>query len=597
MPSSSLTAGKMSSMATSRGRRYTAKTHGDVVVGGFKQLWHLNLLCDTRLRVQDETFHVHRCFLAASSQYFYSMFTEGFQESAQDEVELCGVTAKGLEALLDYAYTGSVVINSANLQEVLEAAAHLQYNEVQEFCAQYLKDEVNIENCLQFLKMAEMYELIDCQKKTMHFILQNFIPVAQNTDFQDVSVELLCAFLMDDALRAESELEVFAVAIKWLNLTPERKALAKQVLPLVRYGLIDAEQMDEVYTEPLMLSDGCQDILQSSLSYHMKLFKQPIMDLPMSKMRDYEPSLLILGAGYLDNTLSTHMMAARFKDGHLKDFELLCPKKERQYFACVAVVNDFVYVVGGQNAMAGDGSNATSNVFRYNPRDDKWLQVSSMTVPRTHFVLVALSTCLIAVGGKHNRVALSSAEKYDFMTNEWLPVASLPATVFSHAGCCNANKVYVSGGCSGDDFTDEMHCYDDSHDGWLLRSPMNQSRGYHVMISHNNKILACAGNTDAGDRRDVLNTESYDVELDQWTVLSPAPLGQSEAPAVKCANKVYILGGYSWDIHSFQDIIQGFDVEKEVWEETDVVLPEAMTGVVATYVRLPVRMYNEHKAF
>ena len=34
---------------------------------------------------------------------------------------------------------------------------------------------------------------------------------------QDISFELLCEFLKDDRLRAESELEVFNVAVKWLD--------------------------------------------------------------------------------------------------------------------------------------------------------------------------------------------------------------------------------------------------------------------------------------------------------------------------------------------------------------------------------------------
>ena len=71
---------------------------------------------------------------------------------------------------------------------------------------------------------------------------------------------------------------------------------------------------------------------------------------------------------------------------------------------------------------------------RYNARDGKWLQISSMNVPRTYFSLVALDDCLLAVGGKHNRVAVSSAEKYMFGSNEWTSVASLPNTLFSHAG-------------------------------------------------------------------------------------------------------------------------------------------------------------------
>ena len=97
-----------------------------------------------------------------------------------------------------------------------------------------------------------------------------------------------------------------------------------------------------------------------------------------------------------------------------------------------------------------------------------------MTVPRTHFALVATQSALVAVGGKHNRVALSTAERYDFATNEWQLIAGLPNTLFSHAGCAHGGRVYVSGGCPGEDFTDDMHMFDMDRGGWQRRAPMSQ---------------------------------------------------------------------------------------------------------------------------
>jgi len=112
-----------------------------------------------------------------------------------------------------------------------------------------------------------------------------------------------------------------------------------------------------------------------------------------------------------------------------------------------------------------------------------------MTVPRTHFVLVATPTSLVAVGGKHNRVALSTAERYDFTTNEWSAIAGLPNTLFSHAGCAHTNHVYVSGGCPGEDFTDEMHVFDVDRGAWQRRAPMCQVHLYNH-LSVNSCFLA-----------------------------------------------------------------------------------------------------------
>ena len=80
------------------------------------------------------------------------------------QVELKGVTAAGLQTLLQYAYTGHVVITPTNLQNVIEAAAHLQFQDVLEFCARYIGDRLTIDNCMEFFHMAELYELGNCQK-------------------------------------------------------------------------------------------------------------------------------------------------------------------------------------------------------------------------------------------------------------------------------------------------------------------------------------------------------------------------------------------------------------------------------------------------
>jgi len=88
-------------------------------------------------------------------------------------------------------------------------------------------------------------------------------------------------------------------------------------------------------------------------------------------MRAYRECLVILGAGYLDNTLCASVLAAPTRNGQLGPFVSLNPTKDRRYFATITSVNDFVFVIGGQSAMAGDGSHATNSAFRYNPRDGR----------------------------------------------------------------------------------------------------------------------------------------------------------------------------------------------------------------------------------
>merc|ERR1712168_1449462 len=234
------------------------------------------------------------------------------------------------------------------------------------------------------------------------------------------------------------------------------------------------------------MTEQCQSVLYAALNYHMHLFLQPIIETSISCMRSYTESMVIFGAGKTNNSLCKNILATRLGERSLQKFVPLSQIKNPRYFSAIAVLDNFLFVVGGQVAMAGDGTHATNTAFRYNARDGRWLQLSSMMVPRTYFALVPVSDGLIAVAGKHNRIALNSVEKYKFKSNEWVQISNLPNTLFSHAGCANENKVYISGGCPGENFTSQVHCYDSEKDGWKRCSPMLSPRGYHVMFSHNN---------------------------------------------------------------------------------------------------------------
>jgi BTB And C-terminal Kelch len=132
----------------------------------------------------------------------------------------------------------------------------------------YLRDEMTVENCLHFLKMAEMYGLTDCKRETKKFILENFVPVARYDDFKSISCDLFCEFLSDDRLRAQCEHEVFKIALSWLETSTSSSRQSPEtihrVLGLVRYGLMSAEQMECIYSHPLLLSEPCREVLQVS---------------------------------------------------------------------------------------------------------------------------------------------------------------------------------------------------------------------------------------------------------------------------------------------------------------------------------------------
>lgn len=69
---------------------------------------------------------MHKIILVSCSDYFRSMFTSGMKESHQKEIELKGITSKGLEKVLEVIYTSTTTLEADDIFDVIAAATHLQ---------------------------------------------------------------------------------------------------------------------------------------------------------------------------------------------------------------------------------------------------------------------------------------------------------------------------------------------------------------------------------------------------------------------------------------------------------------------------------------
>ena len=82
--------------------------HADILLSKCAQFRNESQFIDVRLKVGEDIFPAHRIVLAASSNYFYAMFTDGMKESSQEVIELKdeSISSDVLKILLDSIYTG-----------------------------------------------------------------------------------------------------------------------------------------------------------------------------------------------------------------------------------------------------------------------------------------------------------------------------------------------------------------------------------------------------------------------------------------------------------------------------------------------------------
>ena len=126
---------------------------------------------DVRLKVDTSIFPAHRNVLAANSDYFHAMFTNGMKESNQEVIELKdeNISALGFKVVMDSIYSGKLLVNKENVFEVLTTANHLQMAIIVRLCCDFLDKEyiqggIDVQTYLHLLEFADLHDLRDLKE-------------------------------------------------------------------------------------------------------------------------------------------------------------------------------------------------------------------------------------------------------------------------------------------------------------------------------------------------------------------------------------------------------------------------------------------------
>ena len=226
---------------------------------------------DVRLKVREDIFPAHRIVLAANSDYFDRMLTNGMKESNQELIELKdeSISPDAFKIIIDSIYTGDLRVNEENVFEVLAAADHLRVTTVVEQCCDFLKREfiqlrLDLHNYCLLSTVADRHGLRDLQEAAEKKMASMFKDICESEEFLTyVGADQILSLLSRDDLSAPSETFVFKSVMQWIKQKKEeRMADAAKVIGAVRLGLVDIR----VVIEELNTAE-----LQRDPEIHMRL--------------------------------------------------------------------------------------------------------------------------------------------------------------------------------------------------------------------------------------------------------------------------------------------------------------------------------------
>ncbi|KAI1899733.1 hypothetical protein AGOR_G00064800 [Albula goreensis] len=567
-------------------REFSSSEHGSAILQGFEQFRADESLSDVILVPGDsnENFPVHRIIMASASDYFKAMFTGGMREQEQKVIKLHGVSGTGLRNIIDFIYTARITLSLGCLQDTLEAASFLQVLPVLGFCKELLSSEVTIENCVEVGRIASDLLLEEVQAYINEFVCQNFTELVKSKKHVLLSESSIVYALSSDSLKGFSEMELFRVARAWLEHDPEaRREHTFSLMKCIRFPLMSPAELLQISQEDdgmLRANTACVNLLLEASNYQMMPFLQPALQTERTHIRSDATHLLALGGVMRQQLVVSKEL--RLYDEEAQAWRALQPMDVPRYQHGVALIGNFLYIVGGQSNYDTKGKTAVDSVYRYDPRSDKWLQVASLNEKRTFFHLSALKGKLYAVGGRNSSGEIDTVESYNLSKNEWTFMSPMKEPHYGHAGTVHGDLMYVSGGITRDTFQKELLVYDPETDSWSRRADMTTLRGLHCMCTVGDHLYVMGGNhfRGANDYDDVLSCEYYSPATDQWTSVAPMPRGQSDVGVAVFQGKIYVVGGYSWNSRCMVDIVQRYDPEQDEWEKMFSVL-EPLGGIRA----------------
>lgn len=493
--------------------------------------------CDLTLVAEGHAeMPVHSLIMIACSDHFKALFDGEWKDSKQSRLELKELSANGLRAVIEFAYIGSLKLSYDTAQEVTEAASYLEIKEALALCVDFLGQSLTTRNFLEILEIAERHNLAKCLSEVRSFLLKNFDEIAKCDVLVNIRFELLDDILSEDTLCIRSEYTLFKIVLQWIEHDPEkRRPTAADLMRKIRFPLLSDEDLNEASKNSLMISDAeCSRLLAEAREYQSDIHRQPLQQSPRTRLRN---------SGGHHQLVVHHGTQLQCLDFENKTTTGVPIRDFRIYRPCVCVIDNFLYMCGGSDAVI-DGP-ATARSFRFYTRSDIWLELGAMNEARKDFVTVAIDRRLYAIGGRNaNAVALNNVEQFDMTTNGWTMRSGLADAVYCHAGAVCSGRIYVSGGKKTCGCSRDFLSYDPGRDVWQDEPQMLSARCNHIMAAVNGILYVIGGyNEDAGGSPlPVPNIDMFDPGTREWSTCSRA-LTVYNASAAVMNDNVYVVGG------------------------------------------------------
>ena len=496
---------------------------------------------------------------------------------------------------------------TGNVQDILDAANHLQVVPVVAACSHYLRSQLDVDNCLDLLTIGETYTLPDLCQQIYCYMGQNLARLSCLPQYQRLSETQLKRLLKQNYPIECIEAEVLQAVLSWIAFDlSARQQHAEALLSGIRYRYITKAEFQGI-RQGTVFREICKRWSRVFSLVHCALLKAwshcqhaaGVDRHGLVNPRGFDKAIVNIGGFRMERGITNNLSYRHVGSDKWRHLTTI-PHIDQCDFGA-AVVDNMLYVIGGCfNQSLQEHIHPFG--FCYNPQRDKWGTTAPMLQERCRFYLGGIDKKLYAIGGvgeQDNFRVEHNCECYDIKTNSWFVVSPMPVNMTQQAGAVVGRNIYVCGGLDANDFVSSpLSCYNSVSDTWTQNPDMLTPRADHCMATHAGRLYVAGGWYDdavSGARTIVDTVDCYNVHTQQWTSVTRMPTPRYQASMVIVNGVLYVIGGFTMGVSGRQasSKVEAYSIKRNRWEiESD--FPTELWEHLSCVLYIPLRRADSY---
>ena len=156
----------------------------------------------------------HSIILAAAIPFFQGLFVSAnpppTTNNHEIELNIDGVDPIVVISIIEWAYTGQIVLTNATVQSLLIAAGYLGCESIIDAASDFIRQRINIENVLEVILVAESLSCTALAKAAREYVDRYFYDIIDTEPWKQGPAQLITSILGSGDLYVESETTVWA---------------------------------------------------------------------------------------------------------------------------------------------------------------------------------------------------------------------------------------------------------------------------------------------------------------------------------------------------------------------------------------------------